>query len=582
MRDGPAGSERVAGGSGVRAVLVMGLAALVAACGMSDRAAEGADLDRPSAPSMDAVRFVDVAGDVGLDVPRSPFTWDVGPDPMAMMAGGLCWIDYDADGWLDLFVTDTWSDGEWGRWRADGAIPTSRLFRNEMGRFVDVTGSTGAEVQNRSNGCVAADLDLDGWTDLYVTTERENVLLWNEGGDGFVDDEELESPSGADTYGWQSGAAVGDVDGNGWPDLFVAGYTDLDFPKTGTHKPGFPNPFVAEPDFLLLNDGPSVDGARATFHDVAADVGIEPDGPDYGLGAMLSDLDGDGDLDLYVANDTTPNQLYEQVEAPGEPGFRFIERGSDSGVGDDGAGMGVAVADADGDGRPDLVTTNQLKERHVLVRNVGTDELAFEDARRQAGVPDLGAGETGWGTAWADVDLDGDPDLLIANGAVPVTDVESDREPLALLENRLVDDGELALLDASRAVGLDAVGPLVGRGLAAADYDNDGDVDVAVARIGGPVTLLRNSGAGGHWLTVAFPAPVPGAVVTVRTADGVQRRELAAGSSYLSSEDPRAHFGLGTLEGVEQVEVRFPGGGTVTVDDVEVDRVLEIDPEEAS
>jgi hypothetical protein len=582
MCGGPGGSQRVAGGSGVRAVLAAGLAALLAACGTSEQAAEGADLDRPLAPSLDAVEFVDVANDVGLGVERSPFTWGVSPDPMAMMAGGLCWIDYDADGWLDLFVTDTWSEGEWGRWRAEQAIPTSRLFRNEAGRFVDVTETAGAGVQNRSNGCVAADLDLDGWSDLYVTTERENVLLWNEGGERFVDDAELAAESGAGSYGWQSGAAVGDVDGNGWPDLFVAGYTDLDFPKTESHRPGFPNPFVAEPDLLLLNDGPSADGTRATFRDVADQVGIEPNGPDYGLGVMLSDLDGDGDLDVYVANDTTPNQLYEQDEAPGEPGFRFIERGGEAGVADEGAGMGVAVGDADGDGRVDLVTTNQLKERHVLVRNVSTDALAFVDARAEAGVPDLGAGETGWGTAWADVDLDGDLDLLIANGAVPVTDVESDREPIALLENRLVDDGTLALRDASETVGLDAVGPFLARGLAAADYDNDGDVDLAVGTIGGELALLRNTGAGGHWLTVAFPVPAPGAVVTIRTADGTQRRELAAGSSYLSSEDPRAHFGLGALERVETVEVRFPDGRTIRVDDVEADRLLELDPRDAA
>jgi hypothetical protein len=559
---------------------LVGVAALVAACGGSEPTAEGADLERPAEPSMDAVRFVDVAADVGLDVARSPFTWGVGPDPMAMMAGGLCWIDFDGDGWLDLFVTDTWSDGEWGRWRADEAIPTSRLFRNEEGRFVDVTEATGAGVQNRSNGCVAADLDQDGWTDLYVTTERDNMLLWNDEGDGFVDDAGLPNPSGATSYGWQSGAAVGDVDGNGWPDLFVAGYTDLDFPKTGTYPPGFPNPFVAEADLLLLNDGPSQQGARARFRDVTAEVGIEPNGPDYGLGTVLSDLDRDGDLDLYVANDTTPNQLYEQEEAPGEPGFRFVERGAEAGVGDDGAGMGVAVADADGDGRLDLVTTNQLKERHVFVRNVGGDELTFADARAEAGVPDLGAGETGWGTAWGDVDLDGDLDLLLANGAVPVTDVESDRQPISLLENRLVDDGALALHDASGTVGLDAVGPYVARGLATADYDNDGDLDVAVATIGGSLALLRNTGAGGNWLIVEPDPPVPSAVVTVELADGRRLvRELHAGSSYLSSEDPRAHFGLGTDDRVAAITVERGGAVVAEVTDVEANRIVTVDVE---
>jgi hypothetical protein len=541
-------------------------ACLLGACGGSDdRVAEGADVDRPPTATMDTVRFDDVAADVGLDFRHGAFRWEAGPDPAAMMGGGLCWIDYDRDGWLDLYVVNTWSNGEWGRWRGEvGELPTSRLFRNDAGVFEDVTESLGAAVETRGNGCVAADLDGDGWTDLYVTTERQNVLLWNDGGERFVDDVTFATPSGAAASGWHSGAAVGDVDGNGWPDLFVAGYADLNRPIVSATK-GFPNTFEPEPDLLFLNEGP-VAGGRIGFREAAAELGIEPDGADYGLGAVLTDLDLDGDLDLYVAHDTTPNQLYENRFA--DEG-RFVERGVEAGVGDEGAGMGVASGDGDGDGLPDLVTTNQLDERHVVFRNTG-GELRFDDALARSAVADFGVGSTGWGTSWVDVDLDGDLDLIAASGAIPVRDLDADRELTLFLENT---DG--GFVDAASAVGLDAVGPRLGRGLAAADFDNDGDMDVALGTIGGPVTLMRNSGAGGTWLEVGTPTPSPGMVVTVELDDGTTlRREMLVGSSYLSSEDPRVHVGLNGAERVPRVTVEWPGGEQQTFEDVEADQLL--------
>lgn len=567
-----------------RSWIALGLVVIgTVSCGRADPVAEGADLDRPPVPSMADVRLADVAADVGLDSRHSAFRWGPGPDPVAMMGGGLCWIDYDGDGWLDLYQVDTWSSGEWGRWRSEGSIPRSRLFRNDTGRFVDVTEETGAGVENRGMGCVAADLDDDGWTDLYVTTERENVLLWNDGGRGFTADDDLPAPSGAGVYGWHAGASAGDVDGDGRIDLFVAGYTDLNHPNPSTTRPGFPNPFVGERDVLLLNDGP-VGGARARFRDVATEAGIEPDGPDYGLGAELTDLDLDGDLDLHVANDTTPNQLYEN-RGPDPQGIpRFVEIGGPAGVADEGAGMGVASSDLDGDGRPELTVTNQLDELHVLARNTSSDAaVSFTDLREEAGVPRLGVGRTGWGASWADLDLDGDLDLALAHGAIPVGDLEADREPLMVLEDTSGPGAGPALRDVSATIGLEHVGPVLGRGLAAADYDNDGDVDLAVGTIGSPMVLLRNTGAGGNWLVVALPTPEPGAVVTIRLADGTtQRRELVAGSSYLSSEDPRALFGLGAVERVDEVLVELPDGRTLARTDVAAGQVLELDPAEAS
>jgi len=560
---------------GVLATLGSVLAA--SACGSdSSGVAAGADVDRQSAPSIDLVRFENVAAEVGLVFRHGAFQFGTDPDPAAMMGGGVCWIDYDRDGWLDLYATNTWSNGEWGEWRTQG-LPRSQLFRNDAGSFVDVTDDTATGLETRANGCVAADLDLDGWTDLYVTTERENVLLWNDGGSGFVADADR---SGVDEFGWHSGAAVGDVDGNGWPDLFVAGYTDLNRPIAGASK-GFPNTSEPERDLLFLSDGPPESGdARITFREVAADVGIEPNGADYGLGAVLSDLDGDRDLDLYVANDTTPNQLYENVPADDGVGFRFVEIGGDAGVDDDGAGMGVASGDGNGDGRPDLLVTNQLEERHGAWWNLSNgDTLAFEDARPAMGFADLGAGSTGWGVVWADVDLDTDLDLFFAHGAIPVRDLVDDREPALLLENRTADGQVGGFSDASSSVGLDAVGPFLARGAAAADYDNDGDIDFALGTIGGDLVLLRNTGAGGNWLTVATRAPAPGTLVKVTLDDGTEMvREIHAGSSYLSSEDPRAHFGLGSADRVASVVVDWPDGSSSRYDDVAADQILQVEP----
>ena len=570
-------ARRRSGSPAIRLTL-LGLVLVIAACSRSAGSApvEGADVERTGEVSMESVAFTDVAAEVGLDFRHSAFRWGAAADTEAMMGGGLCWLDFDRDGWLDLYLVNSWSEFEWGKWRAEGSIPTSRLYRNDAGHFEDVSDQLGAAVENRANGCVAADLDLDGWTDLYLTTTRDNVLLWNDGGDGFTVEDVKSSPSGASVYGWHGGASVGDVDGNGRPDIFVAGYANVNAPRPTDS--GFPRTFEAVADVLLLNEAPT-DGSRARFTDVAADVGVEPAGADWGLGVVLSDLDLDGDLDLYVANDTTPNQLYEHV-ADGA-GWRYVERGVEAGVGDTGAGMGVAADDADGDEIPDLVATNQIEERNMLARNVteSTAALTFEVANSAVGVPDFGLGSTGWGTSWSDVDLDGDLDLLTANGAVPVTGATADLQHVQLLENRLDSHGELR--DAGRATGLVEQGPYLGRGLAMGDYDNDGDLDAAVGTIGGQVALLRNSGAGGNWLIVDLGGPRPGVVVTARLAGGRElRRELVVGGSYLSSHDPRAHFGLGEATEVEELVIGFPDGGEIRLTDVTAGQILDIDPDD--
>ncbi len=553
--------------------LVIVLATGLTACG-ADGAAVSEPARRP--PS-----FVDVAPDVGLDFAHAAFHFDVTGDPSSMMGGGLCWIDYDGDGWLDLFVTNTWTEIEWGRWYSGDGIPTSALYRNDGGTFTDVGADAGVATELRGNGCVAADLDLDGHTDLFVTSDRANALFWNNGDGTFT---EGAASAGVAADGWHSAALVGDLDGDGWPDLFVAGYADLNTRLPEATK-GFPNTYRPVRDLLYVNAGPGADG-RVTFREVGETLGIDVQGEsihEYGLGGAIADLDDDGDLDLYVANDTNPNRLYENVAWPGgraadplDLGFR-LEEVEGSGTDDDNSGMGVAAGDFTMDGRLDLFVTNLGSQRHSLYANAGP-ALAFADATATLAVGDLGGDLTGWGATWVDIDLDTDLDLVVANGAVPVLDLLADAEPMQVLANRSADGGGAVLEDVSDDVGLDAIGPLLGRGTAVADFDNDGDPDIAVNSIASPLRLLRND-VGGRWLTVALDGFHPGARVTAVLDDGTELvRTILAGSSYLSSEDPRALFGLGDAARVAELRVRWPDGQQTVQTDVASNRHVRVEP----
>ena len=497
-----------------------------------------------------------------------------------MIGGGLCWLDYDDDGWLDLFVVNAYSQNERDDWVAARGLPTTRLFRNEGGRFTDVTAVTGAGLALRGQGCVASDLDRDGSTDLYVTSAERNALLWNDGDGAFSEGAEA---AGVGVFGWHTGAAAGDIDGNGWPDLVVTGYVDQ-ANRIPEATLGFPNTYYGRRDLLFLNEGRG-EGGRVTFREAGREAGLEVVGFGYGLGVILSDFERDGDLDVYVANDTNPNRLYETVQWPGgadaDPaglGFRFEERGAAAGVADEGSGMGIADADFDGDGRADLFVTNSRGQVHAAYRSNPADENApsFADVRSDLG-PDLGKG-TGWGVSWVDLDLDTDLDLVLVNGDVPVTDLTADAEPAQAYRNLAAEGQRGTFQEVGRQVGLGAVGPLVARGSAAADYDNDGDVDVAAVAVGGPLVLLENTGAAGAWLELALEGSPPGAEATVVLPGGRRvRRELQAGSSYLSSEDPRLHFGLGDATVVREVVVRWPGGEETRLEDVEANQLLEVD-----
>jgi hypothetical protein len=512
-----------------------------------------------------SVAFRDVARERGLDFRHGAFRFGVSADAAAMTGGGLCWLDADGDGRLDLYVVNGYAEADRAEWRAAGGLPTSRLYRNEGARFADVTRASGTGLALRGQGCVAADLDRDGDTDLFVTSAEFPALLWNDGDGTFTEGAEA---AGVRDFGWHTGAAVGDVNRDGWPDLLVAGYVDQGAPIEGATV-GFPGTHRGRRDRLYLSEG-RVAG-RVRFREVGERAGLEVAGFEYGLGVVLADLDRDGDLDAYLANDTNPNRLYENVAWPGgaaaDPaglGFRFEERAAPAGVADPGSGMGVAAADADGDGRLDLFVTNARRQEHAVYRSRPPDEQepSFDDVRGALG-PSF-TGSTGWGVTWADFDLDADLDLALVNGGIPVLDLAEDAQPAQLF---LQDGGRYA------AKALEGLPPLLARGSAAADYDDDGDLDLAVNSAAGALVLLENRGTTGSWLEVG--GLDPGTEVTAVLPDGRElRRVVLAGSSFLSSEDPRVHFGLGDASRVRELVIRRLDGTTERLRDLPVDRRL--------
>src|SRR5256714_1821997 len=307
----------------------------------------------------EGLRLQDVAGRVGLDFRQGAFRFGVSPDPAAMTGGGLCALDYNNDGWVDLFAVNSYSQSDVGRWRTHGGIPRSALFRNTKGRFTDVSRRSKANLAARGEGCVAADLNSDGRTDLYVTTAGYDKLLWNNGDGTFT---EGARAAGIRSYGWHAGAAVGDVNRDGRPDLYVAGYADPNIPVRDSAA-GFPNNVAGVGDLLYLNVGRDRHG-HSKFREVGVQAGLEASRFDHSLGAVLSDLDGDGRLDLYVANDGDPNRLYQNVAWPGgrkaDPAglrVRLSGRARIAGAAHPNAGMGVAAAASSPDGRTHLSTS---------------------------------------------------------------------------------------------------------------------------------------------------------------------------------------------------------------------------------
>jgi hypothetical protein len=517
---------------------------------------------------------VDVAARAGIT--RVLNAGRPGKDHLLDSAGaGVAFLDFDKDGRLDVYLVNGW--------RLDGAQVVERgrnaLYRQRAdGTFEDVTDRAGVGGEGEwGAGVAAADYDNDGWTDILVTNFGRNVLYRNLGDGRF---ENVAARAGIETPGWNTAAAFFDADGDGWLDLYIARYIECTLDDVLKAKPTLswrglelvafgPFGLKGAPDHFFRN-------VKGRFVDATEEAGLKDLALGFGFAARAGDLDDDGDLDLYVANDSDPNYLYIN-DGTGH----FRETGVTSFAAFDANGaaqasMGIATGDTDGDGILDLFVTNFSEDFSTLYKGAGGG--FFTDVSRETTVGPLTYRALSWGTALADFDNDGDLDLVVANGHIyPQIDrhpevIGTYRQRNLLLENRSLRGdaapgapAEPLFRDASGQAGPGFQRERAHRGLAVGDFDDDGRLDILVSALDEPPALLRNEAAAGSWLTVVCEIPggpaVPiGTSVTVTVRGRRMRRDIASGDSYVSSHDPRLHFGLGTAEAADEVVVRWPDG----------------------
>ena len=510
------------------------------------------------------IRFVDVTEQAGIN-----FTHVGGIDHRvvpALVGSGAAWRDYDNDGRLDIYIVNS----ALVRPTPDAVLPKNALYQNNGdGTFSDVTDAAGVGDTGWGMGCAFADYDNDSDADLYVTNYKANVFYRNNGDGTFKRFSSGAGGIGDDGFG--AGIAWGDYDADGYLDLYIGNYIEYSKVPQGDEV-FFPYDFFGQANILYLNKG---DGGFINITNAAKVNG----GFHLTLGVSAADYDADGDLDLYLANDTDQNILYRN---DGELTFTNTNHpDARSRTGDIRSGMGVTWGDYDKDGDLDIFITNWLDENNVLYSNNG--DGTFSDVSAQSGVFASGLGKTCWGTAFFDADNDGDLDIFFSAGHIDPASWEAHGQADVFLEN----NGDGTFTDVSEAVGLRESDPYgVGRGVAVADYDADGDLDLLVVNSGAKPSLLRNDGGNRqHWLQIRTVGTVSnrdgvGAVVKVRAGDLHQVQQVKAGESYLSQSSLDVAFGLAHHTQVDEIVIQWPSGIVQTLTDIQVNQRIVVEEAE--
>lgn len=570
--------------------------------GMTSGSKQKAGFDQQHRPSTagGAVKsgpiiFENVAAKAGLNTWRNTTGTREKHVIIEAKGSGVCLLDYDGDGWLDIYLVN---GGTFDALAGKASFPHAALFRNNHdGTFTDVTAKARVQNDQWGLGCAVGDYDNDGRPDLYVTSLGRNRLYHNNGDGTFSDVAEkagvalaATSPDRATDY---TGATFGDFDGDGRLDLFVAGYIDYDFknpPVAGTASVKSatcqyrhidvmcgPRGLPGAEDHLFHNNG---DG---TFTEVSRKARVQDTNRFYGLGTVFVDVNGDGKVDLVVANDSTPNYLYINKgdgtfeDASYTSGYAMNEAGREV------SNMGVAVGDYENNGHLDLVNTVFSDDYNVVFRNDGTGN--FEDVSYRIGVAEPTVPFVGFGDGFLDYDNDGWKDLLFVNGHVyPGVDDHAEwgmsyaQRPLLFHNLR---NGKFEVMPAVENTGLAEAS--VGRGAAFGDLFNDGKIDVVMNNLDGPPTLLRNVNPDRHhWVEINLvggarsPRDAVGATVYLTSGGTRQRGDVLSGGSYLSSSDMRVHFGLGDSMKVDQLEIHWPSGTVEKLAVPNVDRIVTV------
>jgi len=535
----------------------------------------------PAPQAKSPVVFSDVTSLSGINFKRSPSFTSL-KYLLKAGGGGVAMFDFDNDGRMDLFFTnaaglkDPMPKTEMPDKR--DAKYWNRLYHQKAdGTFEDVTEASGLKGSGFSMGVAAADYDNDRFTDLFVTGYGGNNLYRNNGDGTFTD---VTGKLGVGGGGWSTSAGWFDYDRDGRLDLFVARYVEWDFDLgsiyCGEMKPGYrafchPDNFNGAANILYHQR------ANGTFEDVSAKSGIvEPGGK--ALGVAFGDFDNDGLLDIFVANDSVRQSLYHNK---GDGTFEDIAVGSGAGYDENGktyAGMGVDVGDYDNDGYMDVIVTTLSNETYPLYHN--DRDLTFSYATNSVGVGQITLAFSGWGARFIDADNDGLRDIFVAQSHVLDTIEKTNpylkykQAPLLMLNT-----GK-GFVNVSASAGPGFANPIIGRGAAFGDLNNDGQVDVVVGALEGSPVVMRNNGTKNHWLGLSLVGSESnrngiGARITVTDSAGKKQIfDANTSGSYLSSNDPRIVVGLGAASGVRKVEVVWPSGVVQVLAESQIDRYL--------